>query len=670
MERFLHDKPSHNAPDSHVHTICHLPGKGMFTLLASVCLFFSCGPKQPPKMDQAPPPVEEQLYRTFTEAVISYKSDSFLAVLDTVLPGTYSKDYRTIAYRLFLNGYKEFKRERLDTAAAMFTRMLQNTDVDTARDYDLITLRQSALLRVQMYRGVNPNVFRLLLPILDLNEKYPSRYRWWAYNLAAQAWFMSGDITKAEQYLSRAEKAFPDTLDYGQRAQFMANHSRIETEKKNLGKALQYEDSAYNFARTAGDNKMIIISTAQKGLIYIRLGQAEKGLSLQLEAFDLMKKLKPSFMSSELIVRYLDFANTFHDEKQYGIALKYAREALALAEKNEDDGQAFNANSVISNIYRGLHEYDSAYDYLVAALNSQLRYERQVREKEIAALGLNYELKQQKQQTFQLASANKAKDAAIAQQRALIVAVGICLILSVLLAYVYIRQRRLRAAYEKVELVERLLRSQIEPHFIYNCLTGVQGLIRNYENPKAISYLNKFARLLRVSLENSRRPFVSLQQEVEALRNYLDLQEMRFGHLFDYSVFLYDGFEEDEHLQVPPMLIQPFVENAIHYGIQGLDGRGHIIINITKAEGTIHCSIEDNGRGMKTGTGSNSKKSLSTDIIRERLELLEKQAGRPAGVRIIDKASEGKGPGVVVLLDIPYILEEPHAVLDTIPQQS
>jgi len=598
---------------------------------------------------------EEQLYRAYVDSALSRNSAGFLSRLDSVLPAKFRDDYRIIGYRQFLQGYKAYKKGNKAAAAQLFQRMLHYAKVDTARDYDLITLKESALVRIQMDSSVGAGTFALLVPVMQLNERQgtQSRFRWWTYNLAAEISFRAGDPNRASQFLDVSQQAFADTGDYSVRAQFMSQHSRIASAMEDFRKALSYEDSAYVLAKKAGDENMMAISTAAKGVLYIRMGDRVKGYALQNEAFELKKKLQTPDLAQE----YLNMAYSHYDEQDFTGALKYARAAQAIAESKKDEEAKFRTYEELAKIYRSLKEYDSAFNYLIMTFNTSERISAMQKREELAALDLNYNLRQQKQRTEQLSLQNKSQATILKQQRFLIFAFGFSLLVSVLLAYVFIRQRKLRAANESMELEQRLLRSQMDPHFIFNTLSSLQGFIRNDEKDKSIRYLNQFARLLRVSLENSRESFVSLEKEVDGLKNYLSLQYMRFENLFDYHIGLYEGYDEDEIL-IPPMLIQPFVENAIQYGVQNLSSKGHIEVSIERMDGILRCTIEDNGNGMQPGVTGSGKQSLSTYITRERLELLSKNTGKKADLRIIDKASEGKGKGkgILVIMDIPYLI--------------
>lgn len=627
-----------------------LPLQGLFLLL----LLFSACTEKKGNGGQSGTALsrEEQLYRNYVDSALSRNSPRFLNRLDSVLPAKFSDDYKIISYRQFLTGYKAYKKGNKSAAAQLFNQMLHYTKVDTARDYDLITLKQTALVRLQMDTSVGAGTFALLVPIMQLNERKgsQSRYRWWTYNLAAEIAFRAGDPNRAAQFLKVTRESFADTGDYSIRAQFMSQQSRIAEAQGDYKKALHYEDSAYAMAKKAGDESMLAISLAAQGVLYIRLGDREKGYALQAEAFELKKKLQTPDLAQE----YLNMSYSHFDEKDYKNALKYAREAQAIAEKKNDGAAKFRTYEELAKIYRSLKEYDSAFNYLIMTFNANEQLSAMQKREELAALDINYSLRQQQQQTQELSKQNKSQATIVKQQRVLIFAFGFSLVVSVLLAYVFIRQRKLKAVNESMELEQRLLRSQMDPHFIFNTLSSLQGFIRNNENDKSIRYLNQFARLLRVSLENSREPFVSLQKEVEGLKNYLSLQYMRFENLFDYHIGLYEGYDEDDIL-IPPMLIQPFVENAIQHGIHNLPTKGHIDVTIERLDGILRCTVEDNGNGLQPKAGATGKQSLSTFITRERLDLLSKNTGKKADLRIIDKAGEGRGRGILVVMDVPYL---------------
>lgn len=245
------------------------------------------------------------------------------------------------------------------------------------------------------------------------------------------------------------------------------------------------------------------------------------------------------------------------------------------------------------------------------------------------------------------------------QSKLLVITVLSLLLVAAVGVIIYQRQARLalQAKVDRMQLEQRLLRSQMEPHFIFNTLAVLQGLIRRNDRDLSIKYLNQFARLLRISLEHARESFVPLSGEVDALGHYLGLQQLRFQDAFTYRIETWEGYEEDSpDLLIPPMMLQPFAENAVQHGMKGYTGgAGHIHIQVTKAAHSIRFVIEDNGTGFDTTAppARGKKPSLATVITRERLAMLSKTTQQPSGLTI----TSAVGAGTRVELEIPYRLQ-------------
>lgn len=234
----------------------------------------------------------------------------------------------------------------------------------------------------------------------------------------------------------------------------------------------------------------------------------------------------------------------------------------------------------------------------------------------------------------------------------LIITVLAILIIVAIFTILYYRQKnqKLLQQYEKIVLEQKLLRTQMEPHFIFNTLSTLQSLIRLQEPKKAIDYLNRFSKLLRSNLELSRQDTISLEDEIEALHNYLSLQQTRLKDSFTYHIQTPNEIEIDA-IFIPPMLIQPFVENSILHGFKG-EGKWHIDIKITELIETNQLQIEiiDNGVGINTFT-KKKKKSISGAIAKERLVLLSKKYNIPTDYHFFSE----KDKGTKVCLKLPII---------------
>jgi len=263
-----------------------------------------------------------------------------------------------------------------------------------------------------------------------------------------------------------------------------------------------------------------------------------------------------------------------------------------------------------------------------------------------------YNLREKDQRITQLREVEQKSGRVVRQRNIWLGGLASLMLVSGITALLFWRFHRLKEQAAKSGLETQLLRSQMNPHFIFNTLSALQGLIADGNNQKAAGYLSLFGKLLRTILENSRDNLVPLRQEIDALEDYLQLQQLRFGHSFTYFINI-RGFDNDEEdVLIPPMLLQPFVENAIHHGKIASNG-GYVKIEVTKGNRVLVCVIEDDGIGLSAAHRvQNGSQSMSTNIVRERLRILGKERRLSASLNIKQGAS---GSGTVVNLVIPFI---------------
>ncbi|GAB4018582.1 hypothetical protein GCM10028808_53620 [Spirosoma migulaei] len=219
---------------------------------------------------------------------------------------------------------------------------------------------------------------------------------------------------------------------------------------------------------------------------------------------------------------------------------------------------------------------------------------------------------------------------------------------------------KLRQQMSVVQL--KALRSQMNPHFLYNSLNAIRLFVLQSDSDNADKFLVKFARLMRLILENSRQEWVTLTSELEQLQLYLELEQLRFDNKFDFSIEA-DLSLSKEAVSIPPMIIQPYVENSILHGIAHKKGTGSITVSILpKGEG-LECSIEDDGVGRrKAGELKNQTislhKSVGLKVTQERLELISQQIGQSSQVVILDKVDDENQPtGTKVVIQLPFLLQ-------------
>ncbi len=175
---------------------------------------------------------------------------------------------------------------------------------------------------------------------------------------------------------------------------------------------------------------------------------------------------------------------------------------------------------------------------------------------------------------------------------------------------------------EMHRLERAALQAQINPHFIFNCLNSIQHFILNNESDAAVLYLAKFAKLVRAALNASVAGQVSLEEEVKMLDNYLALEQLRFKGTFEYSIGIDEQLDLRETM-LPPLIVQPYVENAVLHGIREKEKNGRIAITFRQADGYLVIHVYDNGSGLHQQRDGSDKTSLGGSITGRRLELMQ-----------------------------------------------
>ncbi len=190
----------------------------------------------------------------------------------------------------------------------------------------------------------------------------------------------------------------------------------------------------------------------------------------------------------------------------------------------------------------------------------------------------------------------------------------------------FFKQKEAEFNFNKSELELKALRAQINPHFIFNCLNSIHHYMHGNDVPKAGEYLVKFSQLIRHVLETSSYRMIPLADDLQALKLYMQLEQLRMDHAFDFEITT--EADIDIHaVQVPPLLIQPFVENSIWHGLNNRGRDGKISISIKRDENMLRCIIEDNGRegGLKESydlSNTVKKTSMGMALIHERLQVV------------------------------------------------
>jgi hypothetical protein len=316
---------------------------------------------------------------------------------------------------------------------------------------------------------------------------------------------------------------------------------------------------------------------------------------------------------------------------------------------------------IFSNLVR-LHE-------LTGDFRNALLYQKKLEEekslqlrdeitRQIIGLEADYEDELKRQEIAGLARDNELRRLKLNQTRILFASTGGVLLITLLIIMLWIQRKRFGSDRKALVLEQKLLRTQMNPHFIFNSLYSIQNFIVTEKPDKASIYLSKFAKLVRNILDNSTEEFVVLEKEISTIENYLELQKVRYAGKFDYHIDIDNDIDIDI-VRIPPMLAQPFIENAIEHGIKHLETPGNIDIRFSLKDNTLIFEVEDDGVGRQKAREIEilrdpDHKSMATSLTRERLANLNRKLHKKIMLEIIDLKNDlGEAVGTRVVFGVP-----------------
>ncbi len=420
-----------------------------------------------------------------------------------------------------------------------------------------------------------------------------------------------------------------------------------------LDSALYYNLQTSDIFRKNKNNTSLCNSLYNRAELYLAQNKLTESIatSEELMALSSQMGINQFVLNSSVILAKAHMALEEDDK-----ALHYIQKAL-----KEIDGEIEFAIS--SNIYKlaaQLHEKKGNYH---EALNFEKLYKEysdsllnQQTLAHVDQLQIEYETAQKEQKIVQLETSQALDSLAFRQKLLLGIGLIVAIILIAAIVLLFFNRKRILAEKQRDSVEQRLLRSQMNPHFIFNAISSIQNYLFDKNDLKvALNYLSKFADLMRQILENSREEYITLSAEIRALKNYLELQQLRYNNSFGYELIIDPDIDPDK-LLVPPLIAQPFVENAIEHGMIYRIENGKVKIKVVSQSDEITMTIEDNGVGSRqlkvnTEYKPEEKKSLATIMTRERLDHISKMTRRKFDLAI-DALQSG---GTIVTIQLPKV---------------
>lgn len=234
----------------------------------------------------------------------------------------------------------------------------------------------------------------------------------------------------------------------------------------------------------------------------------------------------------------------------------------------------------------------------------------------------------------------------------LLITVSIGLAILALAVFLFFRQRALREKQNTLIIEQRLNRARMDPHFLFNTFTALQSYVLREKDPvKAAGFLSEYALIMRQTLESTYEELIPLEDEISYLDKYLSLQQMRTGGKFEFQIECDEKIDPFE-VQLPGMIIQPFIENSVEHGFKDIDYTGQISVQFQAVENELLITITDNGKGIAEGEKSKSYPSRATGITRDRLELLNRKYKTSANYTV---QANPNGSGTQIVIHLPAL---------------
>ena len=294
-------------------------------------------------------------------------------------------------------------------------------------------------------------------------------------------------------------------------------------------------------------------------------------------------------------------------------------------------------------------EYNKAYQATKEQLNAKDRIRK------IATVEQQFQIDQQEERIAQLEQKSQLELANSRKNKLVAGGLAALLFLVIIVFVLAYRQRRLKLKKEIAEMKQKLLRIQMNPHFVFNSLNSIQNQLLKGNTESSVLLMGKFSRLMRKVLNHSTETFVSIHEELELLRLYLDLEQVRTNQKFNYEIRIDDAVDI-HNVQMPSMITQVFVENAIWHGIAPKPDKGNILLEIKQRKDMTVFSIVDDGIGRKYSLQSKTHsqrnhKSLGTQLVKERIQQINRQFSKKFELMIEDISGSKAGTEVNIILN-------------------
>ncbi|WP_205686955.1 histidine kinase [Chitinophaga rhizosphaerae] len=552
----------------------------------------------------------------------------------------------------YFRGRRLIKQEWRDSAMAQFAKMKGK-----GPDDDVSLLRDHTILDYESRGGmmVEAELMQKILAAMKQAERLHSPLTFRFYDLMAKAYYQNENESESLEYAERHFKSHP----YNTHPVIMQRHYDVSFllayRIDDYDKMMLYNALSRKLAVHIGDSLAIARTYDSEAQVLSKRGDFAKSLACSRIYVDYLERT-----SRPHEIAYNNLATSFNHNGQPDSAIRYYNKAMAMAKAQNSRQTPIYYKGLVES-YKLKGDMGNAMNALDSAYGIEVRNLKKIEAVKFAEIHEKYETEKKDRNIAELSSRNALNESVIRQQR-WILGLGTVAFLGGIgfLFFLYRqtklteRNKRLESENHRLIMEQKLLQAQLNPHFIFNSIANLQSLVASGDTRESVRYLSVFSGLLRNVLEQSRKDFISLEEEIFSLENYLQLQQMRYPGLFDYKVELAEGTCPEE-LLIPPMIIQPFVENSIEHGFRNIQYKGMLTIGFALRDGKLNITVNDNGKGItEKSPGEQKKQSLAQTILKERFQALFTTDCQRARFDVENKANTG-GRGVSVHILIPEI---------------
>lgn len=441
------------------------------------------------------------------------------------------------------------------------------------------------------------------------------------------------------------------------------NIGKIYLKQKNYLETLKYFQLAQKRFEQFPDARGLGELLTHSGRYYQEQNNNVEAVSSFEKALIEFKTIDDKFGSSDT---YYYLGQFYLEQKDYQKALENTQKSLVYAKELELLESVQNSELALSAIYEKMGQTNESLKHLklYGIVKDSLQNQENVRQMVQAEMNFEFDKKESLLQKEQEKKEIVYEEEIKRHQMQILFSILFVILVFGIVFLIYNRmqlKKTLTLQKELAEYEQKALHLQMNPHFVFNCLGSISSFIVQNGTDSAIKYLAKFSKLMRLTLEYSKEALIPIDKEIESLQNYLELEQLRFNQVFDFTITKSADIEDD--LALPPLLLQPFVENAIIHGLIPKQEKGKIEIEFELEGENLLCTIRDNGVGLEASQKLKEQsvsihKSMALDITKKRLEMMESSTQKKSFVTINEIADENgvvRGTKVVLNLPVQYL---------------